>query len=320
MHCQYCGSINGEDDHRCLRCGRRMAGIVIAAPTSYIGATALAVSAEPREDVWALQDRMPEQAVEPVRAQGPEQPPLFGGEAGMPTSNLIPFETIQRPSTGRFAQPPSAAPRQPAPPANTRATAKRPTTPASQATLDLRPGSSQSERTLPTGVLARVSGNGHVAPPMRRITAGAMDVAMVLIGFGAFAIVAHFAGPLIDSDAASVFGTGRAMWVTLALAMTFISFFYGLIFAMARRETAGMNWTDLRLVTFDGSPLETRDRVIRFASAWLSYCSAGLGLLWALADEENLAFHDHISKTYPAEKDTRKGGLNGGAPPSKPRR
>jgi len=78
--------------------------------------------------------------------------------------------------------------------------------------------------------------------------------------------------------------------------------FYGLLWAMARRETAGMHWTQLQLVTFDGSSLNGRDRAIRFISAWLSYCSGGLGLLWALADEENLAFHDHISKTYPAEK------------------
>lgn len=135
-----------------------------------------------------------------------------------------------------------------------------------------------------------------------------MDVSMVLIGFGAFAGALRFAGVYLTSSAAAGevstpgFGAGKTMWIAMAAAMILISMLYGLIFAIARRETAGMHWTQLQLVTFDGSSLDGRDRAIRFVSAWLSYCSGGLGLLWALADEENLAFHDHISKTYPAEK------------------
>jgi hypothetical protein len=42
MHCKHCGFANGEDDHRCLRCGRRLSGVVIAAPPGYSGANALA--------------------------------------------------------------------------------------------------------------------------------------------------------------------------------------------------------------------------------------------------------------------------------------
>ncbi len=177
-----------------------------------------------------------------------------------------------------------------------------------QGNLDFQPNVAQGERILATGVPAQVCGEGHVAPPMRRLMAGGMDVSMVLLGFGAFAVALRFAGVYLASSAAAGeismpgFGTGKTMWITMAAAMIFISMLYGLIFAIARRETAGMNWTQLQLVTFDGSPLDGRNRAIRFAAAWLSYCSGGLGLLWALADEENLAFHDHISKTYPAEK------------------
>lgn len=136
---------------------------------------------------------------------------------------------------------------------------------------------------------------------MRRVTAGAMDAAMVVLGFGLFAISAHFAGPLLGAGSSAAFGSGKSLFITLAAAMIFISLFYGLLWTLARRETAGMRWTQLRLVTFDGSALDGRDRAVRFVASWLSYCSGGLGLLWALADEESLAFHDHISKTYPTE-------------------
>jgi uncharacterized RDD family membrane protein YckC len=317
MHCQYCGLINGEDDHRCLRCGRRLTGTVIAAPQSYIGATALAMSLSPAQET--------EPEVSPARAHAPEQTPLFGSR--VPESSfdvqpnlshkVIPFEQIQRQAASRQAlsQPaPAGRPGEPKSPAAQPRPSVKKSAPLSghsgngQGNLDFHPNAAQGERILATGVPAQVYGEGHVAPPMRRMMAGAMDVSMVLLGFGAFAGALRVAGVYLASAAAEGevatpgFGTGKTMWITMAAAMIFISLLYGLIFAIARRETAGMNWTQLQLVTFDGSSLDGRDRAIRFVSAWLSYCSGGLGLLWALADEENLAFHDHISKTYPAEK------------------
>lgn len=282
-----------------------MTGIVIAAPTSYIGATALAMAAEP----YAGTDPVPSQA----QAKSPEQAPLFQtsqipaiSEAPRTTPKVIPFEQLQRQAAGKAAPqfPAEVAPKD----APERKVVTQPRTPqkkaapVGQGNLDFRPGVPQSERVLATGVPAQVYGDGRVAPPMRRLTAGAMDVTMVLLGFGAFAGGVRIAGSFLGGLHGSGFGVGKAVWITLALSLLLISAFYGLVWALAKRETAGMNWTQLQLVTFDGSPLDGRNRAIRFAAAWLSYSSGGLGLLWALADEENLAFHDHISKTYPAEK------------------
>lgn len=301
MRCQYCGLISGEDDHRCLHCGRRMPGIAVSAPASYIGATALALS--------PMAERTPETE--------PEQAPLFQsslqpGTQATPQWNypasqkVIPFEDIQRQAAVRFASQLSA-PGIPAdtvrkPAASPRTAAKKASPPVGQGNLDFRANAAQGERVLATGVPAQVYGDSRVAPPMRRLTAGAMDVAMVLLGFGVFAGSAAATGVLLGR--APGFGAGKTLWITLATAMLLISLFYGLVWAMAKRETAGMSWTDLHLVTFDGSSLDGRSRAVRFVSAWLSYCSGGLGLLWALADEENLAFHDHISKSFPAEKGT----------------
>src|SRR5882724_8044253 len=98
MHCQHCGMINGEDDHRCLRCGRRMTGTAVAAPTSYIGATALAMSAP--ETVWETQ---------PAHAQAP----LFQSNsqpAYPPSQKVIPFEQIQRQAAGKFMPPQAVQP------------------------------------------------------------------------------------------------------------------------------------------------------------------------------------------------------------------
>ena len=43
-------------------------------------------------------------------------------------------------------------------------------------------------------------------------------------------------------------------------------------------------------------------RIVRQFAGILSLASAGVGLLWALVDEESLTWHDHISKTFPTTR------------------
>ena len=78
-----------------------------------------------------------------------------------------------------------------------------------------------------------------------------------------------------------------------------IGFTYGLFWAMAGGETAGMRWMQLRLTNFDGFPPERRQRILRLVGSCVSFCSLGVGVLWAVADEESLAWQDHISRTFP---------------------
>jgi len=81
-----------------------------------------------------------------------------------------------------------------------------------------------------------------------------------------------------------------------------IGFAYGLVFSLAGAETPGMHWTQLRLTTFDGFPLDRKQRLVRFVAASLARCTL-LGLLWSLADEESLAWQDHISRTFPTPRE-----------------
>jgi len=301
--------MNGEDDHRCLHCGRRIPGIVVPASAAFIGNTALAVSAAPAVEQSRDVNPAPEQA--PLFYQTQPQAPQQTAQTGFAIPKVIPFEAIQRQAGSRAAAAaaPALAPPVFVPPAFVpgEETVKKPAAaprtakkaqPTGQGNLDFRSNSAHNERVLATGVPAQVSGDGRVAPPMRRLTAGAMDVAMVAIGFGIFVGSAFIA---LNGLSGSSFGSGKALWTMMAISFALISLLYGLVWAIAGRETAGMNGAQLHLVTFDGAPLDARNRAVRFVAAWLSYCSGGLGLLWAIADEENLAFHDHISKTYPAE-------------------
>src|SRR5580658_7528795 len=101
MHCKFCGFANGEDDHRCLRCGRRLSGVVLAAPPGYSGANALAPV------LSTLSDDTTE--FPPVEAV---QPNLFSSNA-QPSPNVIPFDRRERQVTSQQA----ASTQMPHPPA-----------------------------------------------------------------------------------------------------------------------------------------------------------------------------------------------------------
>jgi len=158
-----------------------------------------------------------------------------------------------------------------------------------QAQLDFLPPMPATPRTLSTSVNAVIYCELPVATTLHRAVASALDWSMVLIAYGIFLLVFRLMGGefLLTQANLMVFG---AMFLL-------IGFTYGLFFAIAGSETAGMHWTQLRLTTFDGFPPENRNRVVRFAAACLSRCTL-LGLLWSLADEECLAWQDHISRTF----------------------
>ncbi|MCW5977211.1 MAG: RDD family protein [Bryobacteraceae bacterium] len=92
---------------------------------------------------------------------------------------------------------------------------------------------------------------------------------------------------------------GKAEMAVYIAVACLVAFFYKALWLLADRDSPGMVWTSLRLVNFDNQPPTRKQRVCRLAGACLSFASAGLGLIWALADQEKLTWHDHISKTFP---------------------
>jgi uncharacterized RDD family membrane protein YckC len=133
-----------------------------------------------------------------------------------------------------------------------------------------------------------------VATSLHRAVAGALDWAMVLIGYGLFLATYLLMGGEISLDRLNLMVFGGAL---LLLAFT-----YGCVFAIACSETPGMRWTHLRITTFDGFRPELRQRLLRFAGSCLSLCTV-VGLLWSLADEESLTWQDHISRTFPTPRE-----------------
>jgi uncharacterized RDD family membrane protein YckC len=297
MNCEHCASWNAEDEHRCTRCGRRL-------KVNGTNASGYPASRSAPAFAFAEQPAIVVEVEEPaplLHASIPQKLALhqFAG------SKVIPFESFaaDRIEPIAFAATPARAPSAAdAKPAAVRPKASRPFATSekkdAQSGLDFLLPPPQGPRTLKTQVEAVIYCDAHVATPKHRVIAAAIDGGMIFIGFGLFLFAFHLMG--------GMFRFNRQTIPFFIGAFGALAMFYGLLWIWADRQTVGMRWTGLRLIDFDGFPADRRARSLRAVGACLSFCAGGLGLLWALADEERLAWHDHMSKTFPTIEESNR--------------
>ena len=148
-----------------------------------------------------------------------------------------------------------------------------------------------TETSLGTEVEAVIYCDAPVALPVHRLMAVAADASMIAIALGLFLAIFYLSGGRIVFTKSSLMLLGGVIAAVV--------FLYRMLWCLGGGDTPGMRFAGLRLVDFDGRRPEREQRTIRLAASLLSVVSAGLGLVWALVDEENLTWHDHISKTFP---------------------
>ncbi len=266
--CQFCGAWNAEDEHHCGLCGREPSGETPARAPRAAASALPARAAQPPPPPSG--PRPPERRRQPA---APRRTP--------PRGQVIPFESIA-PDRVPAAEPQSERrPRGPRPSA--RSAVSRPQVPSRQAALAF-----DSQSAVP--VLAAFR-EAPVAPLKVRFQAAVLDAVLVLLGFACVVATFHVAGGRVQATPRAALPWGG---VILALVL-----FYHVLWCVLRTDSAGMRFFRLRLINFDGHEAEPAQRTVRLVTACLSVAAGGLGLLWALFDEEKLTWHDHISKTFP---------------------
>jgi uncharacterized RDD family membrane protein YckC len=128
------------------------------------------------------------------------------------------------------------------------------------------------------------------APMQQRLVAGLVDVAIVSIATGAFAIT--------FLELAEEMPQSRMTLVCLLAAAGIFWLLFQYIFLTYRRATPGMSFAGLELCTFEGKATTMLERQCRAVASALSGFSVGLGYLWALVDEDRVGWHDRISRTH----------------------
>jgi uncharacterized RDD family membrane protein YckC len=275
MTCSYCGSRNAEGEHRCGRCGRRPSDTLTGDSTLHR-----------TEGPLALQPVRVPISEPPLRRPPlarPVQQTLFQSSG----SNVIPFE--------QYAPVESRPRAVSAPRTSARPQRRSPRAVEGQGSLDLQPPeflppAPLKPRTLNTTVEAVIYCDSPVASKLHRFVAAALDWSLVLIAYGLFLLVFEAFGGQFTLDKINGLMFGGVLLL--------FAFTYGLVWALAATETAGMRFAQLRLLTFEGFQPDVRQRLMRLMGSSLSLFTV-LGLAWSAVDEESLAWQDHISRTFP---------------------
>ena len=124
----------------------------------------------------------------------------------------------------------------------------------------------------------------------RRLLATAFDGLILGASVSAFAAIFLRLNPLrgpFPLLAGVVAGLTISLWFT-----------YQYLFIVYTGSTPGLRVARLKLVKFDGSPVQRGLRRWRVLASFLSGLSAGLGYLWCFLDSDSLCWHDRITRTH----------------------
>lgn len=139
----------------------------------------------------------------------------------------------------------------------------------------------------PPSITSRI----HLAPLELRCMAALIDFALILalVCAGAAGIAGHLPHAL----------TMRTAEIGGLAAMILTGLLYHAFFLMATSSTPGMMYAGIGLCTFDDEyPTRIQLRG-RLGALLVSLLPVGLGMAWAIFDEDHLSWHDRISRTYP---------------------
>jgi uncharacterized RDD family membrane protein YckC len=270
IHCSYCRAANAVDEQRCHRCGRRLHVTGPQVSGGNYGGTQTATAR-------ALQPAPPEPAeiVEPLPTPGEQpdaQPRRAAYQRNLFVSQVVPFESFAPKAERRRARRESPRPRVRGPIAG-------------QQTLEFM------AQPLDPEPEAQLYSDARVAAVTHRVMAAAVDLSIIAIA------LAFFIG-IVQLMCGQFMLTKETIPLFVGIALVF-GLLYKVLWAIADGDSPGMRYTHLRLVNFDGRRPDREQRLGRIASGGLSFSAAGLGVVWALVDEESLTWHDHISKTFP---------------------
>lgn len=127
----------------------------------------------------------------------------------------------------------------------------------------------------------------------RRLMALAVDFCVVTAGFFAFL--------MLFAVTTTHFPTGVTALALGGVVYACIWLLYQVLFFSLGGSTAGMLYARIALCTFDDRNPTRLVLRHRLAAWWLSLLPAGIGFLWSFFDEDNLSWHDRMTRTYQRE-------------------
>jgi uncharacterized RDD family membrane protein YckC len=295
MICSRCAHWNNEDEHRCTKCAARLNDRQVESAFYSYGALAL----QPEMAVVGVPVGVPVGMLDEPEGLGLEIRNEFEDlQSRLPRyvsslqQSLFPLRESSK-VVSIDGQEPERRPAKKAATASKRRTVTASYLPE-QGVLEFVPMALPQPRKLATSVDAKIYCSHPVASVTHRLLATVYD-----LGFISMLLLA-FLGILCWGCDDLSWALGDPLTATvLAAGAVLIGLIYNSVFLAVRGETPGMRFAGLQLVDFDGRATTEEQLHMRILGAFFSVLPAGVGLLWALVDEESLTWQDHISHTFP---------------------
>jgi len=130
----------------------------------------------------------------------------------------------------------------------------------------------------------------HLAPLSLRLMATVVDTALIvgLVGAAAALVAGSMAHPLAMKVAE----------VAAIAALLMTGLLYNALFLALGKATPGMMYARISLCTFDDECPSRAQMRGRLGAMLLSLLPVGLGMVWAVFDDDHLCWHDRLSRTY----------------------
>jgi uncharacterized RDD family membrane protein YckC len=187
--------------------------------------------------------------------------------------------------------------------------------------FEVDPESISTEPEPPAAVSEAVSPSWHgpewsgieldAEPSVERMAEAAMaaqtpDLHLAPFGLRAMSAVVDGALILGVSMVVAVMVTGhmkslppmKELEVGSFLVLAAIGMIYQALFFTLAEGTPGMKYAHISLCTFDDEKPTRKQMRSRLVALLLSLLPVGLGLAWAIFDEDHLSWHDRLSRTY----------------------
>src|SRR5207245_10119533 len=123
-----------------------------------------------------------------------------------------------------------------------------------------------------------------------RRLAALIDLGCLLFAYGGFL--------LLFGSLAGQFSLSKLNAAVYAATFAIVYLQYFALFTIFGGTTPGMMMRDLQVVSFSGEPPTSRQMLLRSAGYLLSAGTIFLGFMWAMWDEDELTWHDRLSRTY----------------------
>jgi uncharacterized RDD family membrane protein YckC len=150
--------------------------------------------------------------------------------------------------------------------------------------LDELPAEESAAVPAPTAAALELASMG------RRMMAAVVDCSLIA---GAFLAVAMAA-----MEKARVMPNLHQAELGAAVTLVLLAALYHVFFVLLAATTPGMLWARISVSTFSGKRLTFDQRCGRLGALVMSLLPVGLGVAWAIFDDEHLCWHDRLSGSY----------------------